>query len=146
MWAKAERAGEEVPLDYPRGGVIPKEFVELEIDYDPALEAYLWLAFRARLAGGNCEYVQTLYHAREALSSRFVSIDRQLADMLDYDARLLKEARLGFPEDADDEPWVYSPFFRQEVPRYLCSDPGCFEHSDLLLDYVPPDRIRERVA
>ncbi|MFC1640886.1 hypothetical protein ACFL2D_02420 [Patescibacteria group bacterium] len=109
-----------------------ESFVELEIDYDDSMEAYMWMPYyevwpdQRRYAPA---YPGTI------LSSRAVPLRRQVAELLLSD----KDLRA---EDHPDEDSYFSPLLNREIPHFANTSISSWETSEVLLNFVPPEKIR----
>ncbi len=143
FWASAKDS-DTAPLVYDRGSEKHSEFVEFEIDYGPDLEAYMWVPFYSYSTSDHSLYRSTLY-LEALLSSNVVLLDCQVSELLDYDKGIVDSGlKAGRKEKdaASGDPWVYSKLLKQEAPTYCHSWPGAWESSEVLLNYVPPARLR----
>jgi hypothetical protein len=143
FWA-TESISEDVhkSLAYSRNGFRSTEFVQLEIDYDPTLEAYMWLPFQYQRERGPVAEISTMYKSK-LLSSICMPLAEQVDVLTLHDRKFLDAVEAGLINSVDlyDEPWQYSPLLGCKAPYCTLTHPSSWESSEVLLDYVAPERI-----
>lgn len=119
----------------------PAQYTELEIDYDPLIEAYMWPPIIDKSSNGDMmlksDHRATSYEHSPLLSTRVVPLDSQISFLLDFDKKEA-ERREGEGENSDEQynKWVYSHLLKRKVPPNSSSLPESYETSEVLLDYV----------
>lgn len=115
-----------------------KDFVQVEIDFDPNMETFMWME-----GLGIDEYLDDLIpistHESALLSSRAVSLDRCVSELLDRE----KERQRTDTSAYDPDEFFDSSIAGRQVPYTSPLHPGNWEESEVLLNWVSPERIRE---
>jgi hypothetical protein len=120
----------------------PQDYTAYEIDYDPSLEAYMWLQVIHHEPNGNIPLL-TSYHSAEKpglsclVSSRAVPLSLQVGELVEYDREVVEHA-----DSNDKTNWRYSSLLGMHLHPNAASLPENYSTSEILLDYVPPSRIK----
>jgi hypothetical protein len=110
--------------------------IELEID-TTGIEAFMWASHTDIFPedGEESRHLRSSRYSRLGLvSSKYVSLGIQISSLV------LQDIKANHQEDSEEES-RYSTLFKKKIsydPLY----PETWEHSEVLLDYVPPENIK----
>ncbi|MGH7141809.1 MAG: hypothetical protein ACREGH_04230 [Minisyncoccia bacterium] len=111
-------------------------YLELEIEHDPE-HTYMWLMYALDDTSGRIQYKGDNAHL---VSCAFTDLSTQVAARLRADeksARYYKNVQLGPAEMP-----YFSALLGRNNPTYSALSPYNWEESEVLLDFVPPARIK----
>lgn len=121
----------------------PSSYTELEIDYDPTIEAYMWPPYLSK-SPGQALMINSLHTVEHLglsplLSTKAVPLNAQVSILLDFDRKEAEEMEINGRNPG--KKWIYSPILHRDVPDWASSLPQNYSTSEVLLDYIPPSRI-----
>lgn len=114
------------------------DFVQIEIDYDPNMETFMWMEGLALDEFLN-DVIPVSTYLSTLLSSRVVSLSRRVTELLAGE----KERQRTDTDVYDEDETLHSSLAGTTIPYTSPLHPSNWEESEVLLNWVAPERIRE---